>query len=70
VFALAPAVGPLPASFVDVAPLVGPLPTGLVSWIELQPVKSLKAVSGVRDLGAVGIVIYVGFDPSRSLGRA
>jgi hypothetical protein len=31
-FSLAPLVGPLPASFVDVAPLVGPLPASPFGW--------------------------------------
>jgi hypothetical protein len=31
-FGLAPLVGPLPASFVDVAPVVGPLPASAFGW--------------------------------------
>ncbi|MGC2786018.1 MAG: hypothetical protein WA397_19750 [Roseiarcus sp.] len=31
-FGLAPLVGPLPGSFVDVTPLVGPLPASAFGW--------------------------------------
>jgi hypothetical protein len=34
-FGLAPLVGPLPASFVDVTPLVGPLPASAFGWAKV-----------------------------------
>jgi hypothetical protein len=49
VFGLTPLVGPLPASFVDMAPLVGPLPASAFGCANAEPVRQ-RAIANASKL--------------------